>query len=358
MAYFDAASETAIGVIFPALAIASLVVRAYSWKRYSPGIEIDDILVIPAFLLTTATGVAMVVGAQKHIIGGHSLPEITAAEQHSLGKFEWAYWMVGIVTIGFVKLTILFFFRRIFKGRSSRTAFDYANWTLIILVILWVFAFLFAIAFWCGRYPTRAWASLWSLRHECVDTFALLAACAIFSWVMDLAILIEPLLVIQTLNMSHRRKLQASLVFLCSILAVVAGLLRMITLIQIKIQGTTHANTRVLATLFPTADQEGIVSLILFWTYIEIGVGFAIACLIPCARLLDTIFLEPILSTLRLLSSAVSLSKWTRGSRSTKERELARSQTSWSLNDGRNQYKSSSQGIEDEVELVTVMNRV
>ncbi|KUI67900.1 hypothetical protein VM1G_03124 [Cytospora mali] len=219
MAYFDAGSETAIGVIFPVLAIASLIARAYSWKRYSPGIEIDDILVIPAFLLTIATGIAMVVGAQKHIIGGHSLPEITAAEQHALGKFEIVYWMVGTVTIGFVKLTILFLFRRIFKGRSSRTAFDYANWTLIILVILWVVAFLFALAFSCGRYLSRAWASLWSLRHECVDTFALLAACAIFSWVMDLAILIEPLLVIQTLNMNHRRKLQASLVFLCSILA-------------------------------------------------------------------------------------------------------------------------------------------
>ena len=82
-------------------------------------------------------------------------------------------------------------------GRAYRTAFDYANWTLIICVALWTVVFLFFEIFACGIRPYLSWSSLESLRGECVDTFALQTGCAVFSWVMDLAILIEPLFMVR-----------------------------------------------------------------------------------------------------------------------------------------------------------------
>lgn len=327
MTYVNKGSVTAIGIIFPVLVIISLAIRAYGWRRYSRNVEIDDLFIIPAAFLTIAAGVAMVIGAQMNIIGGHSIPGITPTEQHELGKFEYAFWIGHVLTIGFIKLTLLFLFRRIFKGRAFRTPFDYVNWTLIILVTMWTLVFLFFEIFACGSNPAVSWSSLTSLRTRCVNTFAMQTGCAVFSWVLDLAILIEPICMVGTLNMSIWKKLQVSLVFLFSVFAVVAGLLRMIVWIQIQVQGTTNQYTKVLHTSLPSIDQEGIVSIILFWTYVEIGVGFQVACLPPCARHLDKLSLSLIMTKIRSLPSVLSLSR--RSSRSDKDKTTEESKRSW-----------------------------
>ncbi|KAJ4390893.1 hypothetical protein N0V93_004492 [Gnomoniopsis smithogilvyi] len=132
---------------------------------------------------------------------------------------------------------------------------------------------------------------------------------AIINWVIDLGILLEPLFKIGTLNMSFRRKVQASAVFLFSLFAVVAGLLRMILIIQGGSQGTAHPTTTLIGTTLPTVDVSGIVSLNLFWTYIEIGVGFLVACLPPCAQLVDRFSFSPITRTLHSFRSVLSLKK-------------------------------------------------
>ncbi|KAA8642400.1 uncharacterized protein ATNIH1004_011344 [Aspergillus tanneri] len=309
MTYVNKSSVTAIGIVFPVLVMISLAARACGWRKYSRNLEIDDILIVPAALLTIAAGAAMVIGAQMNIIGGHSVPVITPTEQHQLGKFEYAFWIAHVLDIGFIKLALLFLFRRIFKSNAFRTPFDYANWTLIILVILWTVVFLFFEVFACGADPSVSWSDLYSLRQKCVDTFAMQTGCAVFSWIMDLAILVEPLFMIAPLKMSFRKKLQVCLVFFCSIFAVVAGLLRMIVWIQIEVQGTTNPQTKVLDTVLPSVDQEGIVSIILFWTYVEIGVGFQVACLPPCARHLDKLSLSRLMIKLGSLPSVLSISK-------------------------------------------------
>lgn len=111
--------------------------------------------------------------------------------------------------------------------------------------------------------------------------------------------------------------------------AVVAGLLRMIIWIQIVIQDITRPRTTILGTTLPTTDQEGkipivkyqqpslkanltsegVVSIILFWTYVEIGVGFLVACLPPCAALVDKMLLSPLVIRLRSFTSSSKTSK-------------------------------------------------
>ncbi|KAI0402965.1 hypothetical protein F4802DRAFT_617088 [Xylaria palmicola] len=229
--YVTKDSMTAIGVLFPVLAVLALIARFYAWQHQPRKFALDDILIIPAAFLNIAAGVAL---------------------------FEYAFWIGHVLAIGLIKLTILFFFRILFRGRSYRTAFDYANWTLIALVSLWTTVFLFFEIFACGSNPSASWSSLASLRNVCLDTFGLQTGCAAFSWVLDLAIFIEPLLMIRTLNMSFKRKVQTSVVFLGSGFAVIAGLLRLIPWVQIKIQDVTRPVVKILATDLSSTDQEGI----------------------------------------------------------------------------------------------------
>ncbi|KAI1656176.1 hypothetical protein F4813DRAFT_390857 [Daldinia decipiens] len=95
-------------------------------------------------------------------------------------------------------------------------AFGYVNWTLIALVAPWTLVFLFFDIFACRTRLAASWERWDSLRQHYVDTFGMRTGCAVFSWALDLAMLIEPL--VMTLNMSRRRKVQESLVFLCSAL--------------------------------------------------------------------------------------------------------------------------------------------
>ncbi|KAK4655125.1 hypothetical protein QC762_404492 [Podospora pseudocomata] len=315
--YVTEQSTTAIGILFPTLAIILLGIRTYGlFRHYSRrDIGIDDVLIVPAAFLTVTSGVAMAIGAQMHIIGGHSLDGSWGPEDNvKLGKFEYAFWMGHILAIGFIKLTLLFFFRGLFKGRAERTAFDYSNWILIVLVILWTVLFLFLEIFACGLRPESGWESFESLRTKCMDTFGMLTGCSVFSWVLDLAIFIEPLIMIRTLNMSLKRKVQASIVFLFSGFAVIAGLLRMIPWIQIYMQDVRNPTIRILADDLPVTDQEGVVSIVLFWTYMEIGVGFIVSCVPRSAWIWDKLpSLTPLLSKMsRSFTSVASRSSTTK----------------------------------------------
>lgn len=200
MTYVSYASLTAIGILFPTLAIASLSVRFYIWRKHSRTTAIDDILIIPAAILVIGAGIALVVGAQLGFVGGHT-PENPTEEvfqgvhhrQIEFEQLEYGFWPVNNFSIGFTKLAILFFFRRIFRGRSKRTAFDIANWTLIGLTICWTLAFSFTELFACGKHIEYAWGTIYQLRYQCVNTFQVFVVSSTINFIIDLAILILPL---------------------------------------------------------------------------------------------------------------------------------------------------------------------
>lgn len=88
----------------------------------------------------------------------------------------------------------------------------------------------------CGLNFWAAWDTVYALRTYCMDTFALLTSCAITNWVIDLAIFAIPLVMVRmlrarkigtimltmeqinSLQMTARRKVQASLVFALGLL--------------------------------------------------------------------------------------------------------------------------------------------
>lgn len=110
--------------------------------------------------------------------------------------------MGHVLTICFIKLSILLFFRRLFRGRTKRTAFDVVNWILIGLVISWTIAFIFCDAFACRLDPAATWTTKYWLHDQCFDIPAMMLASSTSNWILDLAILVEPLvMVFDSLNM-------------------------------------------------------------------------------------------------------------------------------------------------------------
>ena len=94
-----------------------------------------------------------------------------------------------IVTLMTLKLTFLFFYRRIFRGR----VFNVASWFLIGVVVAWAIAFFIAILAACGTSIRANFQTLGLLKDECVDTFVILICLAVFDVVVDLAIMVLPI---------------------------------------------------------------------------------------------------------------------------------------------------------------------
>ena len=70
---------------------------------------------------------------------------------------------------GCVKLSIIFFYRRIFvKGTNSK--FDIATKIAIGITLAWTIAFFFLQIFLCGRHIDWNWGPYIDLTH-CVDAF-------------------------------------------------------------------------------------------------------------------------------------------------------------------------------------------
>lgn len=110
-------------------------------------------------------------------------------DTHGPSQLEFPFDLMQILALATIKLSILFFYRRIFRGR----AFDIASWVLIGVVGAWAVTFFIAILAACGTSIAANFQSLGALKGECVDTFDILIALAVFDVTVDLAILVMPI---------------------------------------------------------------------------------------------------------------------------------------------------------------------
>lgn len=260
MTYVNHGSITAVGILFPTLAVLCVSVRIWVWRKYASGTFVDDILIIPAAVYaridletvsTSLTSSTDLCNRGRHslsrwyvswyymradrktkstIVQERNRVTLAVIHQHSrqrmyfrkweciksrwsryviiVGVFLWSihwctasqleygFWPVNNFSIGFTKLSILFLYRRIFQGRTRRTAFDVINWFLIILTICWTLAFSLTELFACGAHANYAWGTLYELRYDCVNTFQVFAVSSSINFIVDLAILIEPIAVV------------------------------------------------------------------------------------------------------------------------------------------------------------------
>lgn len=108
-----------------------------------------------------------------------------------------------IVTLMVLKLSLLFFYRRVFRGRF----FNLASWALIGFVVAWAIAFFIAILAACGTFIRANFSTLGALKEDCVNTFVVLVCLTVFDVFVDLGIMILPMPSVGTLA---PRSVQAS----------------------------------------------------------------------------------------------------------------------------------------------------
>jgi len=114
---------------------------------------------------------------------------------------EWAFEVIQPFALGFTKLSILYFYRRIFRGRF----FNLTIWVLIEITTTWLIAFEFAAIFDCNTHFSANWGSLAELKANCDNSFSELAAYSISDVIIDIFILVLPIPLVRDLQGASKR---------------------------------------------------------------------------------------------------------------------------------------------------------
>lgn len=178
-------------------------------------------------------------------------------------KIEWSFNLVQCLSFGTAKLSVLCFYRRIFRGQ----VFEILSKTMIAIVCVWTLSFFLSILFECGTNYWSLWSTLDNLLTHCVNDTIIFKAFSISDVITDGLILSLPLYWIWNLHMSATRKSAVSGVFLLGTLAVAAGIARLV----IYIQQTTDAFSKPAGIMLITTQ--------LYWSMIEMGLCIIAACL-------------------------------------------------------------------------------
>lgn len=118
--------------------------------------------------------------------------------------------LLPLASLGFSKLSVLFFYRRIFH---VYTKFLIVNTVLLLIVAGWAISFFFVTLFQC-RTPNTLWTTFEFARHNCVDTLSFYYSVSITGFITDLAILISPLPVIHQLQMPLKNRIAIACILL------------------------------------------------------------------------------------------------------------------------------------------------
>ncbi|MCJ1405167.1 hypothetical protein MMC11_008393 [Xylographa trunciseda] len=286
MFYNSPAAVVTVGIILPVLDALAVALRFHTRRIQRLPLLTDDWLTIPALILSIGIGATLIAGVHLHALGyptptipGMSMlgsrsaltetnPVITITSQ-----IEWAVQLLSIPAFGLIKLSFLFFCRRLFcVTRKSLSHIVIA--VMIVAVAAWAVAFFSAFLFACKGDFAAWWGSLTDFITKCVDTLMLLYAFAISDVITDVIVLLLPLPMIWQLQLPFARKIGISCVFLLGLVAVAASVARL-----------AIVNRNYHDGFDPSLDEDLMITEILWWTMVEVGLGLLATCL-PTLRFL------------------------------------------------------------------------
>ncbi|KAI0554355.1 hypothetical protein F4679DRAFT_528077 [Xylaria curta] len=261
-------SYVSVSIPFVTLSAVCVLLRIVARVHTRVPLWWDDFIIAVSFLGSVAySAIGLAVQSRGLGIDTWAVPfdDITA-----IFKATYALFVLQITSRHLVRLSILFFYHRIFghiqlARRLIRITF--------VLLIANCIAFDFVIIFGCT--PLDYFWTGWDGEHDghCVSTTGIWAG-AFVVVAVDIWIILIPLFFVVRLNLSLRKRVLSSIMFAFGLFVVFVGVFRLKTIHHSTFSGN------------PTADfvEVGI------WSGAELHVGIICACLPNFSHLLKPVF--------------------------------------------------------------------
>ncbi|RYP39192.1 hypothetical protein DL767_002300 [Monosporascus sp. MG133] len=265
-------------VILQILTTLCIGLRFYSrrWKRQ--GILTSDWLILIAWAFGTSLTVVEIYGVAVKAIG-HPLGA-TIEDPRSI---ELAYLLIGIATLGLIKLSVCFLYWQLF----AKIMFRRFLIVWMVIIAAWATSFVLAGLLECGSHLKALFGQPQEYLDHCGSAIPSGWAMVGSDVATDLITLIIPIPVVLKLQMSTQKKILTLFTFMIGALSVGASVAK--------------AYIYIMATLNP------ILTGISIWNLIEVQVGIIAACG-PTLRAILTHILptETIASLISISRSGIS----------------------------------------------------
>ncbi|MCJ1240292.1 hypothetical protein MMC14_008292 [Varicellaria rhodocarpa] len=281
--------QFALATVFSLLPVVPVVMRLCARRKTKAGLWVDDWSIVFALLATIATGVLMIVGAAVGNSGGHAEigPKgvINNNRQQVFRLTTYANTIVQLLALGPTKLSVLLFYRRIFRGKW----FNIASWVLIGAVSAWTIAFFFSNLFICVPINSRVSTQVLAITgSKCVRTTKMFLAQSYADFSLDILILALPIPMIWNLHMARSRKVQVSLIFLLGAITTAASITR--TWVQYDVGKEFDRKN---------PDTPSYLPPIVYWPLIEASLGVVAACLPTLRPIVQHWSMEELVGSIR-----------------------------------------------------------
>ncbi|KAM5447045.1 hypothetical protein MaudCBS49596_006226 [Microsporum audouinii] len=296
------AGNIALHTVCLTLATAAVAMRVYTRTLITrTRMGVDDYFCLISYVLTVAFS-ALMIKSYTLGIGRHLWDTPPLWVPYALKYFTFAQYVYLTLTAT-IKLTFLFFYRRVF---SPQTLSNILITSGITFVAISHAAILFATVFSCSPIA-RAWNL--AIPGRCINPTILPYLSGALSSSTDLYVLILPIYPVWNLNMPLRRKIKLLGVFGLGIFAVCASLVRL-------------AETPVLQS---SPDATWNISRLAVWAVIEANVGIFCGCLLLLPAFLDRHLPKSITSSIKGLFSTSNSRRLEKGGSS----DASSKQYSW-----------------------------
>lgn len=290
--------EAVCGTLVTLSSIA-VALRIYSRKKQKLPLRADDAFACLALVMyIVATGVIFHLIHIKLV--GYSFKALTPAQWKSLAKINdenAITWQISCtLTYGFIKLSALFFYRRLFCI-PVRQSIDYLTIGTIILVFIWMATFTIFPFFECGLRFSAYWNG--TVNKYCVYRTPYFLSMTLSNLILDLWVIILPIPKTFRLRISMKKKFSILGVFLLAFVGIGASIARVVIYYQFVLGGASYS-------VYHDLGLAGTRAA--FTTMLEIGICL-VAVNLPSLWLLFTtsILPEHALRTVRSIFSRSSL---------------------------------------------------
>ncbi|KAH6677566.1 hypothetical protein B0J14DRAFT_476102, partial [Halenospora varia] len=138
-----------------------------------------------------------------------------------------------IVALGFIKLSALFFYYRIFTLSHRPRLFKGVIIGSVTVTILWTIAYILVHFLQCGTHFSALWAARAIKNKYCHISYPYLLSFAVSDFILDFWIIVLPVSLIWRIQSTIPRRLAITLVFLLAAVGFAACIARMVIYVQI-----------------------------------------------------------------------------------------------------------------------------
>ncbi|KAF2788807.1 hypothetical protein K505DRAFT_420871 [Melanomma pulvis-pyrius CBS 109.77] len=274
---------------FPAFAALAVAIRFRARIAHNLKLGSDDWLIVSALVFAFSYCCIVLYGSFRASVG-QDLSTITPVDYTNYQKHLYFGVIIAHLSYGFVKLSVLHFYKRIFTTQTFRL------WVNVMFVVVCLFMIVATITQIFSAWPISNW---WTLgKNYTINYGAFLTSFAAIDLFLDVIILCMPLPVIRKLHVKTRKKFLIMGIFWMGFFCVVATAVRLYFGYKLSLAGAGK----------PVSDEEfSYVSVNnIIWAEIESCCSVVAACLPTYGPIMRSIAIpSSILSSIQSLLNSV-----------------------------------------------------